>query len=246
MARRKFAKIEKLSKFERSLAMRLFEAWKSKNLSDIKKLNLFIFKLRCFLARKHTKDGTKIVYTACIVLPRKRGAYPRKVLQQYKITPFRPRYPSSPYVYLFAEDTKALEKFIDEYLMKKEDRKKKAKIINLYSEGLHIFPYLIMRSFTDTVHLYPSPYLKIAWKIQEKRIIAKRKINASYGSEIAKLRWIVFSRTRSAEWKEEDYKDMQEQYLSLLKAENKSLYYRIRRTKEYVYPAKILRAKEIV
>jgi len=246
MARKKFAKIEKLSKSERSLAMKLFEAWKNKSLSEVKRFNLFIFKLRCFLARKHAKDGTKIVYTACIVLPKRRGAYPRKVLQQYKITPFRPRYPTSPYVYLFAEDTKALERFIDEYLMKKEGRKKKPHIINLYTEGLHIYPYLIMRTFTNTVHLYPSRYLKIAWKIQEKRIIAKRKINASYGSEIAKLRWIVFSRTRSAEWKEEDYKDMQEQYLNLIKAENKSLYYRIKRTKEYVYPAKILRAKEIV
>ena len=246
MTRRKFAKIEKLSKAERSLAMRLFEAWKSKNLSEVKRFNLLIFKLRAFLARKHTKDGRKIVYTACIVLPKKRGAYPRKVLQFYGITPFRPRYPAWPYLYLFAEDTKDLQRFTNEYLMEKDKRKKPPQIINLYTEGLHIFPYLLLRTYTDTVHLYPSRYLKIAWKIQEKRIIAKRRINASFGSEIAKLRWIVFSRTRSAEWKEEDYKDMQEQYLNLLKAENKSLYYRIRRTKEYVYPAKILRAKEIV
>jgi len=243
MARKKYITNPYYAEEERGRAKDLFEKYNSKSVSEIKKENLFIFKLLEFLAVKHHKDRSKIVYTTCSILPKRKGTYPIKTLKQYGITPFRPRYPNSRYVYLFAEGTTSLERFAKEKL---HDRKKPPEIKQLYGNGLDIYPYLITRDeVTNKVKLLPNKLFIMGWRIKENRIVAKRKLNVTYGSEIAKLRWMVFSRTRKADWKGK-FEDMQQAYLKLLKKENARLYQKTIRTKEYVLIKKILRSKQIV
>ncbi len=206
-----------------------------------KKQNKVAYTFYSFLETKTLKNGSKIFYSYGIVLKKKKGAYKKQGLKKYGLTAFR--YPGDPYVYIFAENSKSLQRYWQEVLK----REGEAHIVDLLKDGLEVYPWRLIRTIEKHIRLRPARLFVLGWQLKEFDLVKEKKLSVIYKSEIAKLRWKVFSRTRKADW-HGLFEDTEKALLSYAKSvvKDKSVFTKMIASKKWLTIEEILNSKKTV